>query len=97
VVVTAFGIVGLTSGRPEPEPVWLGLGSVVETGARYLLDPRAKHEPTFVSADPAGRTRRVAFLKRLSRQFDFSAESAFWTSACPHGATITREPIISPL
>ncbi len=42
----------------------LGLGSVIETGARYLLDPRAKHEPTLVSADPAGRERRVAFLRR---------------------------------
>lgn len=42
----------------------LGLGSVIETGARYLLDPRAKHEPTLVTADPAGRARRVAFLKR---------------------------------
>ena len=41
----------------------LRLGSVVETGARFLLDPRAKHEPTFVTADPDGRARRVAFLK----------------------------------
>lgn len=42
----------------------LGFGSVIETGARYLLDPRAKHEPTFLTADPEGRARRVAFLKR---------------------------------
>ncbi|HEX8389350.1 MAG TPA: TIM barrel protein, partial [Sphingomonas sp.] len=42
----------------------LGLGSVVETGARYLLDPRDKHEPTLVTADPAGRERRVRFLQR---------------------------------
>ncbi len=42
----------------------LGLGSVVETGARYLLDPRHKHEPTLVSPDPAGRDRRVGFLCR---------------------------------
>ena len=42
----------------------LGFGSVIETGARYLLNPRAKHEPTFVTADSAGRARRVAFLKR---------------------------------
>jgi D-psicose/D-tagatose/L-ribulose 3-epimerase len=42
----------------------LGLGCVIETGARYLLDPRAKHEPTLVTADPAGRARRVAFLQR---------------------------------
>ena len=40
----------------------LGLGSVIETGARYLLDPRDKHEPTLVSA--ARRERRVAFLSR---------------------------------
>lgn len=42
----------------------LGFGSVIETGARYLLDPRAKHEPTLVTADPAGRARRIAFLHR---------------------------------
>ncbi|KMO39100.1 xylose isomerase [Methylobacterium variabile] len=42
----------------------LSLGSVIETGARFLLDPRAKHEPTLVTADPAGRARRVAFLHR---------------------------------
>lgn len=42
----------------------LGLGSVIETGARFLLDPRAKHEPTLVTADPEGRARRVAFLQR---------------------------------
>jgi D-psicose/D-tagatose/L-ribulose 3-epimerase len=42
----------------------LRLGSVIETGARFLLDPRAKHEPTLLSRDPVGRARRVAFLER---------------------------------
>ena len=42
----------------------LGFGVVIETGARFLLDPRAKHEPTLVTADPEGRARRVAFLRR---------------------------------
>ncbi len=42
----------------------LELGSVIETGARFLLDPTAKHEPTLVTADAAGRTRRIGFLKR---------------------------------
>ncbi len=42
----------------------LELGSVIETGARFLLDPAAKHEPTLVTADAAGRARRVGFLKR---------------------------------
>ncbi len=42
----------------------LRLGSVIETGARYLLDPRAKHEPTLVTAEADGRAARVAFLCR---------------------------------
>ena len=42
----------------------LNLGCVVETGARFLLDPRAKHEPTLLSADPDGRARRLDFLTR---------------------------------
>ena len=42
----------------------LHLGCVIETGARYLLSPRDKHEPTLVTADPHGRARRVAFLNR---------------------------------
>jgi sugar phosphate isomerase/epimerase len=40
-----------------------GLRSVIETGARYLLDPWRKHEPTLVSAYPAARARRVEFYR----------------------------------
>jgi sugar phosphate isomerase/epimerase len=36
----------------------------IETGARYLLDPRRKHEPTLISPEVAGRARRLDFLKR---------------------------------
>ncbi|HUY32134.1 MAG TPA: sugar phosphate isomerase/epimerase family protein [Pirellulales bacterium] len=42
----------------------LALRSVVETGARFLLDPRHKHEPTLVTAEPASRGRRIDFLHR---------------------------------
>ncbi|MBL6078329.1 sugar phosphate isomerase/epimerase [Belnapia sp. T18] len=40
------------------------LGCVIETGARFLLDPRHKHEPTLLTPEPAGRARRIAFLQR---------------------------------
>ena len=36
----------------------------IETGARFLLDPQRKHEPTLVSPDRAARSRRVDFLTR---------------------------------
>ena len=45
----------------------LGMRSVIETGARFLLDPRQKHEPTLVSAHAAGRARRVDFYRHCLR------------------------------
>ncbi|WP_199224447.1 sugar phosphate isomerase/epimerase family protein [Serinibacter arcticus] len=39
-----------------------GLAVVIETGARYLLDPRHKHHPTLVS--DTGRERRTDLLLR---------------------------------
>ena len=39
-----------------------GLRSVIETGARYLLNSRAKHQPTLMAAEPLGRDVRRAFL-----------------------------------
>lgn len=58
----------------------LGLGCVVETGARFLLDPRTKHEPTLLSSNAEGRARRLAFL---TRALEVAAETgadamSFW-------------------
>lgn len=44
----------------------LGLGCVIETGARYLLDPRQKHEPTLLSPTAEARAGRIAFLQRAT-------------------------------
>jgi sugar phosphate isomerase/epimerase len=49
----------------------LNLASVIETGARFLLDARRKHHPTLVSPEAADRRRRVQFLERC---VDIAAE-----------------------
>ncbi|MET8912085.1 sugar phosphate isomerase/epimerase family protein [Micromonospora sp. NPDC004551] len=60
----------------------LGLGVVVETGARYLLDPWHKHAPTLLHDDPA---RRIEFLRRAVRiGADLGAEAvSFWAGVRP--------------
>ncbi len=58
----------------------LGLGVVVETGARYLMDPRAKHEPTLVTPSADGRARRLEFLRGCCDLADVLGAEAvsFW-------------------
>jgi sugar phosphate isomerase/epimerase len=46
----------------------LRLKCVVETGARYVLDPRRKHWPNLVSPDPADGIRRLNFYRRCLKQ-----------------------------
>ena len=45
----------------------LDLAVVIETGARYVLDPRRKQRPTLVDAEAEGRERRLEFLERCAR------------------------------
>lgn len=57
-----------------------GLGVVIETGARFLLDSRAKHEPTFVTPDAQRRAVRLDFLRTaVDIGADLGAEAvSFW-------------------
>jgi L-ribulose-5-phosphate 3-epimerase len=41
----------------------LNLRSVIETGARFLLDPRRKHQPTLISPTQEERLERLSFLR----------------------------------
>src|SRR5262249_28136389 len=59
----------------------LHLRSVVETGARFLLDPRRKHQPTLLSPTPEERKARLIFLREA---VDIAAELgsdavSFWS------------------
>ncbi|WP_020141910.1 sugar phosphate isomerase/epimerase [Terracoccus sp. 273MFTsu3.1] len=64
-----------------------GLAVVVETGARYVLDPRHKHEPTLVSQ--AGRERRIDLLERAIRVAAELGSPAvsFWSGIAPRGTS----------
>lgn len=67
----------------EARDLWL----TVETGARYLLDPRRKHFPTLLEASREARERRVEFLERC---VDLAAELgarvvSLWAGRAPGG------------
>lgn len=67
----------------------LEMTSVIETGARFLLDPRKKHEPTLVSPSKDARAVRVDFLKRcvrIARELNSDAVS-FWSGIVRDGAS----------
>jgi len=64
------------------------LRSVVETGARFLLNPAVKHEPTLVSQSDEDRLRRIDFLKR---SIDIAAKLgsdcvSIWSGVVRHAA-----------
>jgi sugar phosphate isomerase/epimerase len=66
----------------------LKLRSVIETGARFLLDPWRKHQPTLLSPEAGQRAIRLKFLYDavdIARELGSDAVS-FWSGASPEEA-----------
>lgn len=63
-----------------------GLAVAVETGARFVLDPRRKHWPTLLD-EPADAERRLELLRRcLDIAVELGAETfSFWSGRRPAG------------
>ncbi len=63
----------------------LGLSLAVETGARFLLDPRKKHRPTLLEESATDRERRADFLRRsIDLAVDLGAGVvSMWSGAAP--------------
>lgn len=66
-----------------------GLGISIQTGARFVLDPRRKHHPTLLDPDAGARRVRHEFLVRcLDIGHDLGATVlAFWSGASVVGQT----------
>jgi L-ribulose-5-phosphate 3-epimerase len=64
-----------------------GMSRVIETGARFLLNPRVKHDPTLIDADPARRAVRADFLHRaIDLAAAVGAEAVSLWSGCANVA-----------
>lgn len=71
----------------------LGLEAAVETGGRYLLDPRAKHRPNLMDGSAAGRERRIDLYRRcIDLAVDLDARVvSLWAGAAPGGTVGTLD------
>ena len=67
-----------------------GVGVTIETGSRFILDPRRKHQPTLISGAVEGRRKRIAFLKAaVDVAAEVGAESvSLWSGTADDNANV---------
>lgn len=76
----------------------LKLRCVIETGARFLLDPWRKHQPTLLDPDPAARSVRLDFLVKAVRiGADLGADAISFWSGAPADPLEPREALVNRL
>ncbi len=68
------------------------ISSVIETGARFLLDPKMKHYPTLMDPDEAQADRRIEYLKYC---IDVAAQLksdcvSIWSGRKPVGSSFSE-------
>lgn len=84
---------------PDPQPALeevkrlltvFGMNCVIETGARFLLDPYRKHQPTLLDADPGERDKRMGMLLRAIDYAHYLRADAvsFWSGKPTSNETI---------
>lgn len=69
-----------------------GLRTVIESGARFLLDPQTKHFPTLLAPEPRDRQKRIDFLVyciELAAELKSDCVS-LWSGAKPSGFDDTQ-------
>ena len=67
-----------------------GLGVTIETGSRFILDPRRKHQPTLLSGSEDDRRTRLEFLKAaVDVAAEVGAESvSLWSGTADDNANV---------
>jgi sugar phosphate isomerase/epimerase len=60
---------------------------VLETGARFLLDPRRKHQPTLLDPDESKRAHRLTLLIETCTlaRISYADAVSFWSGKAPQG------------
>ena len=76
----------------------LGLSAVLETGARYLLDPWRKHAPALVDEDSGPRLRLIERALEMASALGAPVVSC-WSGVAPAGAgrAVLRERLLRAL
>lgn len=73
-----------------------GLACVIETGARYLLDPRHKHRPTLLDNSASSRLELMKRALEIAQELEAICVS-YWSGARPEGTQAADDELFERL